>query len=382
MGEDAFGEKLAVIGAGIGGLAAAVGLCRAGCSCGVFEEAEELRLSGAAVTLWPNGAAALGKLGVPIEGLGQQLDRLETRSAAGRLLNAIDGRRLRRRFGHGVAIVPRRDILVRLAGMLEPERVRFGVRCEQVVNEGGAGSVVQFQTGTSMRCALVVGADGHRSAVRRSVFGGPQAAATGWAEWQGLVSTPTPLTDGAVSVIVVDRTGACGLLPAGGGLLQWWFAVPRIPDAQPPRSVVTMLRSRFGHWMEPIPAVLEALSDDTVNYWPYVRHQVPRSFVRGRVALLGDAAHAMPPTIGQGANQALEDATALAAAFATATIDDALQLYDRARRRRVAVVSRVALRPPALDTTRWTTRLSAVSPTSLSTWTLGTFLRATSSVLG
>jgi FAD-dependent urate hydroxylase len=143
-----------------------------------------------------------------------------------------------------------------------------------------------------------------------------------------------------------------------------------------------MLRSRFGHWMEPIPTVLGALSDDSVNYWPYVRHRVPRSLIRGRVALLGDAAHAMPPTIGQGANQALEDAAAMASAFATASIDHALHLYDRARRRRVAVVTRAALRPPSQDTSRWTTRLSTVSPTWLSTWMLGSFLRATSSVLG
>jgi len=371
-----------VIGAGIGGLAAAVGLQRVGHRCAVFEEAAGLRLTGAAVTLWPNGAAALNELGVVTEGLGQGLDRLETRSAEGRLLHVIDGRRLRQRFGHGVAIVPRRDLLVRLAQMLEPERVRFGLRCDRVSDEGDAGPVVQFETGQSMRCAFVVGADGHRSSVRRSVFGGAAAEPTGWAEWQGLVSVPTSLTDGAVSVIVVDRTGACGLLPAGSGLLQWWFAVPHAPDAQPPRSVVTMLRSGFGHWMEPIPTVLAALSDENVNYWPYVRHRVPRSLIHGRVALLGDAAHAMPPTIGQGANQAFEDAAALASAFAKAGIDDGLQLYDRARRRRVAIVTRAALRPPSLDTTRWTTRATTVSPTWLSTWMLGSFLRATSSVLG
>jgi 2-polyprenyl-6-methoxyphenol hydroxylase-like FAD-dependent oxidoreductase len=372
--------SIAVVGAGIAGLATAVGLQRAGHDCVVYEEAPELRLSGAAVTLWPNGAGALVRLGVPVEGLGRRLDRLETRSADGRLLYAIDGRRLADRFGFPVSMVPRRDLVQRLADSLGPARIRFGWPCAGASPIDGA-VVVHFRDRDAQRVALVVGADGHRSAVRRSVFDTDAAESTGWGEWQGLAAMRTELTDGPVAVVAVDQTGACGLLPAGRGLLQFWFALPGGREPGSNRSVLSTLRSCFGRWMEPIPMLLETLSASDMYYWPYVRHRVPRSLINSRVVLVGDAAHAMPPTLGQGANQALEDALALTTASARADTDVALATYDRARRQRVAIVSRLAPNTPAQDTTTWSTKLSAAAPTRLSTWVLGSLLRAASTAL-
>src|SRR5437867_1684610 len=183
---------IAVVGAGIAGLATAVGLQRAGRDCVVYEEASELRLSGAVVTLWPNGAGALVRLGVPVEGLGRQLDRLETRSADGRLLYAIDGRRLADRFGFPVSMVPRRDLVQRLADALGPAKIRLGWHCTGMSRVDGA-AVVHFRDHDAERAALVVGADGHRSAVRRSVFAAGAAESTGWGEWQGLAALGTGL---------------------------------------------------------------------------------------------------------------------------------------------------------------------------------------------
>ncbi len=370
----------AVVGAGIGGLAAAVGLQRIGYDCVVFEEADALRLSGAGVTIWPNGAQALIRLGISIDGLGRRMDRLETRSAEGRLLYAIDGRRLADRFGVPVMMVPRRDLLERLADALAPGSVLFGRKCERV-ESGQFDAAVSFADHQPESAGLVVGSDGHRSAVRRSLFGDGSAQPTGWIEWQGLTAVPTSVTNGAVSVVAVEKTGACALIPAGENLTQWWFAMPNTPATRTPSSVVAMLRQRFGGWLAPVSTLLDGLSDQDANLWIYVRHRVPSSLFAHRVVLVGDAAHAMPPTLGQGANQALEDAATLSTALSLASPDAGLVAYDRARRHKSAVVSRLARRAPAQDPAAWSTRLTARVPVGVSTWAFGSLLQAVSTVL-
>jgi len=368
------------VGAGIGGLAAARGLQNLGHECVVYEQAEALRLSGAAVTIWPNGSAALTELRIPPEWLGQRIDRFELRSAQGRMMGVLDGVRLARRFGVPVMVIPRRRLLQRLAEGLASDRLRFAHTCT-AVRQDESGATVQFENGDSVTVDLVIGADGYRSAVRTAVLGGGPAEPTGWAEWQGLSQISTHLAHGHQSLSLTDKNGACGLMPAGEGMLQWWFVVPWAPDSPRPSSVVSMLRERFGSWMDPVPEVLDEVSDDEVNLWPYVRHRVPRSLSVGRVVLLGDAVHAMPPTLSQGANQTLEDAMVLTAQLRAAPLSSALRGYNRARRRRAAVVSRLAARSPAQDPDAAWVR-SFVVPPAVSTWLFGSLLRVVSNSLG
>ncbi len=369
-----------MVGAGIAGLAVASGLHRLGIHCLVYDEAEGLRLTGAAVTVWPSGFAALARLGVPIEGLGRRIDRLETRSPAGRSLFVIDGERLSRRFGVPAMVVPRRRLLQRLAEGLPPDSLRFAHACRTVRPQAAKVSI-EFDNGGSDEADLVVGGDGHRSTVRSSVFGGGPAETTGWAEWQGLSHLSIPLTDGHVSLTIIGKHGACGLMPAGDGLLQWWFATPWSSGSPRPLSVVSMLQDRFGSWISPVPDLLRSISDADVNFWPYVRHRVPKSLVAGRVVLIGDAAHAMPPTLAQGANHALDDAAVLTHALRSGPVSSALSTYDRSRRRRVTMASRLAARPPAQDTDAASAKLAAAVPASLSTWCFGSFLRMVSTSL-
>jgi FAD-dependent urate hydroxylase len=108
-----------------------------------------------------------------------------------------------------------------------------------------------------------------------------------------------------------------------------------------------MIRERFGDWAQPIPDVLKSATDEETGFFPHCRHRVPRMWGNGRITVIGDAAHSMPPTRAQGANQALEDAWALAAALRAAasaktSIEDALRAAERSRSSKVSVVSRQA----------------------------------------
>jgi len=331
-----------VVGAGIGGLALANGLTADGHRVRVLERAPAPRAGGAAVTIFSNGAAAAAGLGVPLDGLGSRIDSLAFLAPGGGQYARADLREQRDRTGYRVATVPRAAILERFAGALPPGAVHFGCDVAGVsVTPGGA--VVTGTDGARHAADVVVGADGHRSAVRRSVLGARPAAPTGWTSWQGLTRALPGIAHGADAICVVGPAGLCGLMPAGDGLLQWWFDVPAPQPAA--GAVVTGLRDRFLAYGDPVRTLLDGLTEADVQEFPHVTHRVPARWGAGTVTLLGDAAHAFPPSQAQGANQALEDAWLLRRALrAPGPTADALRRYERIRARRVRPMSRLAAR--------------------------------------
>jgi FAD-dependent urate hydroxylase len=189
----------------------------------------------------------------------------------------------------------------------------------------------------------VVGADGQGSAVRRAVLDPAPARDAGWATWQGLTPVLPEIADGTRGSCLVGDAGFVGLLPAGRGRLQWWFDVPWHPSAPRPTSPIAWLRDRFAGYATPVRRLLDQVDDRDVDLYPHVLHRVPDRWGHGPATLLGDAAHAFPPTQAQGANQALEDAWTLRRALAgTTNPTAALRRYEQQRLRRVRRVSRLA----------------------------------------
>ena len=325
-----------IAGGGIGGLALARGVGASGCPARVFEQAPELRTSGAAVTIFSNGAAALAGLGAPLGGLGGRLDLLRFDTADGRTMVTADLTVLARRTGFPVRSVPRERLIEHLAHGASVEFSREIVDVE--VHPRGATAVDAL--GERYAADVVVGADGHRSAVRRAVLDPAPATESGWTTWQGVTPVLPELAEGATGVCVVGGSGLAGLLPSGDGLLMWWFDVH-----QPLRgSPAAALAERFAGYGPLVEGLLETIRDQDLESFRHVTHRIPDRWGRGGVTLLGDAAHAFPPTQAQGANQALEDAWLLSRALGTDPRDvpGALRRYERLRARRVRKVSRRA----------------------------------------
>lgn len=204
--------RVLIIGAGIGGLAAARALSVDGHQVTVFEQAPGLRAGGAAVTLWSNGTGILGELGVLLDGAGAPIDVLETRDRHGRLLLRIDVAQAAARYGHPHICLPRRRLLERLAGSLSSGVISFSRACTGV-GQDREGVHAEFADGTAARGDLLIGADGRGSAVRDQIWGSDPAELTGWATWQGVSPIPASITSSHRSVLFIGRAGTCGLMP-------------------------------------------------------------------------------------------------------------------------------------------------------------------------
>ncbi|MGW7054770.1 FAD-dependent monooxygenase [Streptomyces sp. NPDC054887] len=364
-------RAVTIVGGGIGGLAAAVALHRRGWRVEVLERAPEFTEIGAGISLWPNALHALEALG--LAGTVRALGAVETsggvRDRRGRWLSRTHTAELARRFGHPLVVLHRADLLRVLAEALPAECLRPGSEVTSVRADGRSPTVddhrgeprpdrvdlrpVVDHHGGGSRPDLVVGADGLRSTVRRDLWpdaAGPRYA--GYTAWR-MVTEPlaAPPSEGAATWGRGERFGYTAL-PGGRA---YCFATASLPEGTASRtSEYAELVRRFGSWPDPVPGLLAAVPAEAV-----LRHDLYdlpplTSFVHGRVALLGDAAHAMTPNLGQGACQALEDAVTLAHCLdETPDVTAALRSYDRLRRPRTRAITRRSARLGAVGQLSW-----------------------------
>ncbi|MEV4113231.1 FAD-dependent monooxygenase [Nonomuraea sp. NPDC049695] len=337
-----------VIGAGVGGLAVARGLLAAGHRVRLYDQAPARRTGGKALLVWSNGNAVLDDLGVSLEGVGARIDRIDALTSGGRLRTSMDIAHATDRYGFPTQAVPRRCLLERLADGLPDGIVHYGLACRSVAQDGGRVTAT-FADGSTATGDVLIGADGHHSAVRRTLWGDGTVRPATFGTWQGLSPIDIEITDTTRHLMISGREGACGLMPAGKGLLQWWFDVRWSPGDPRPAAPLAELRRRFGHWASPVPEVLAAATEDDLEFFGHHWNKVPEVWGEGRITLVGDAAHTMPPTLGQGANQTLEDAWVLGRELAEEGDDPAVRLraYEKARYPHISLVSRLARRNPA-----------------------------------
>jgi 2-polyprenyl-6-methoxyphenol hydroxylase-like FAD-dependent oxidoreductase len=340
--------EILVIGAGVGGLAVARGLLSAGHRVRVYEQAPVRPTGGAAMTIFSNGTAVLNDLGVSLDGVGARIDRLDALTADGRLRTSMNLAHAADRYGFMTKTISRRRLLERLADGLPDDLIRYGTGCRSVTQDRSQVTAT-FSEGPPARGDLLIGADGHHSVVRRCLWGDGAVQPASFGTWQGLSPIGIDLTRSHRSLMITGREGACGLMPAGESLLQWWFDVRWSPTDRRPAAPLAELRRRFGRWASPVPEVLAAASEDDLAFFGHHWNKVRPVWGEGRITLIGDAAHTMPPTLGQGANQTLEDAWVLGRELAHGGDDPAVRLhaYEQARYPRISLVSRLARRNPA-----------------------------------
>ncbi|MFH8993000.1 FAD-dependent monooxygenase [Streptomyces sp. NPDC017940] len=340
-----------VAGGGIGGLTAAIALHRTGWRVTVLERAGSLEPVGAGIGLAPNSQRALDVLGLGdrVRGLSAWQGAGGVRAGNGRWLVRTSTAATEREFGGGLVSLHRATLVDLLVGALPADCLRLGTEA-RLVDPGGPGRTAVVATGDGdIEADLVVGADGIDSRVRSALFPahpGPRYA--GFTAWRLVVPAPE---DPFEPHETWGRGGVWGTHPLKDGRV-YAYATALVPQGgRAPDSEKAELERRFARWHDPIPEIIAGARPEDVlrNDVRHLIEPLP-AYHRGRTALLGDAAHAMAPTLGQGGNQAIEDAVVLAHHLAPDTdLFAGLAAYSAARVPRTTAIVRQSARTARLN---------------------------------
>ena len=347
-------ERILIAGGGIAGLTAAIALRKRGFAPELVEQSESWRALGAGIVIQPNAMRLLRSLGIgrAIEVAGASPRQFKFLDREGELLCEIDLIDLWSSVGSGVA-VDRGALQKALVRAADGAHCRLGVKvtglrpCEDLV-------AVDFSDGESRDYDLVIGADGIGSTVRALAVSKAQPKYCGQTAWRAVAQLKASVSDEIqfwlgegcffTTYSVGERTYGCG------------YIAELNPSREPIEGRVASLRKRFASFGRPIRAFLEALErDDQIHCSPIEELELPE-WRNGRVLLIGDAAHASSPLMGQSGCMAIEDAVVLAELLQSCeSLDAALDAYVRRRRPRVdwvqaqsEALGRSALLPAAM----------------------------------
>ncbi|MFI6735843.1 FAD-dependent oxidoreductase [Nonomuraea sp. NPDC050451] len=364
--------KIVVVGAGLGGVAAAVGLHRLGHEVTLFERGAELREAGTGIVVMLNGLRALDAVGLADDVRGHVMHATfgGLRDWRGRPLLITDLARAQQEVEAPV-IIDRAELHRALRDPLPGDLVRTATPVERLEPDPTGVTVISDGSPVA-RADAVIAADGIGSRLRAQLFPGhPGLRRTGRMDLRGMLPRPAGLAADLLASQLVDRrSGAMfGLFPVGEDRLYWF--TDSVPHGTPPDASEArrQMLSLMADWHPLVTALIEATPPGDIYVDPITRLAEPLpSFAAGRIALLGDAAHAMPPDLGQGASQAFEDAAALCRHLTGAEPADAAERvlrYDAERRPSANRMMRAASRQSRLT-----------SQTGLAAWLRDTLLRA------
>ena len=331
-------DRVLIAGAGIGGLSAGIALKRRGFEVRIYERAPALRPVGVGILLSLNALRSLARIGAfkRVREAGQPIRLLELRSASGIRLSKVSLASVERELGVAALAFHRAELHQALLDVLGERDLILGA--EVTGFESRPRNVLVSARGQPNATGeALIGADGLHSHVRRRLLGDSPLRYAGQTSWRGI-------SEGAA----IDLAGACEWLGRGHrfgavrltGERIYWFAVREQPEGtRDEGDLAQVLLGQFGRWNKRVRSILEAADASTIVRTDIFDRAPIDRWGKGRVTLLGDAAHPMTPNLGQGASQAIEDAVVLADTLAReGDVEDALREYEAARIGRTAQI--------------------------------------------
>ncbi|WP_080497576.1 FAD-dependent monooxygenase [Burkholderia ubonensis] len=324
--------RIAIVGAGLNGLAVALLLRRAGFDCTLFERGAVPRDAGTGIYLWPQGVRVLRGL-LPAAALhryGHPIDFLDTHDRSGRVIN-----RQHVRIADADATVPammflRADLHRMLGAALGRDAIRFDAPCERV-DEIDGQAVLTFESGARQRFDLVIGTDGLHSVVRRHVCPHNRPVCVGLAASRGIVRFDSPrFSADRCQIFMADYARVVTYCVNEAESVRYWFAAYQVDDG--PLLDRNGLLDRFRTLPDAVREMIAATADTAINTQRLHTLSGAGPWHRGGAVLLGDSIHAMLPTLGYGFTLGLENGFLLAQALAgarAAGTHAALMLYER-----------------------------------------------------
>jgi 2-polyprenyl-6-methoxyphenol hydroxylase-like FAD-dependent oxidoreductase len=304
--------KIAILGGGIAGLSAAIALQKTGLQVQVFEAAPHFKPVGAGLLLAANAVKAYQKMGIAGDIIrhGRLLPAFEVREGNGNRISYVDSASISRQYGLHNFAIHRADLHRALLGHLDAACLHTDKRAIGV-EDTADGVRVLFQDGTDYQADFVVAADGIHSPIRQQLLPGSTPRYAGYTCWRAVVNgTGIGQEHGSETWAPGARFG---IVPLPGDRY-YWFACLNAVQNDPVKRAYTMadLKLIFGRFHDPVPDLLHQTPESALIWSDIIDLKPTGRYHFGRVLLIGDAAHATTPNMGQGACQAIEDAVVLA----------------------------------------------------------------------
>ena len=335
-------KRFAIVGAGIGGLSLAIAMQKKGFNVTVFENAQILKPIGAGLVLAGNAVKAFVEIGISEEVLraGSILKKLSIKDPDGRILTETDSEKISARF-HVVDsfTIHRADLHQVLLRHLNDGTVQLGKYAVDFI-QTPSDVKITFQDGSSTVADYVIACDGVHSLFRKKLVPQSKPRYAGYTCWRAVINNIPPGLDINETSETWGPGSRFGIAPLSNGRL-YWFACLNAKENNPVmRSYkIQELLFHFGHFHPPIREIIRHTKDEQLIWNDIIDIKPLKQFAFGNIVLMGDAAHATTPNLGQGACMAIEDAAILANAIAKyPTVEDAFIAFEKKRIQRTTSI--------------------------------------------
>lgn len=333
-------ENVAIIGAGLGGLAVAIALQKLGYDVQVYEKAQDFRPVGGGLGLLPNGLNFLDAIepGIveTIKNAGCEVKKSVLKNTQGETIRTTPGSRFQDKYGQPLITIWWWNLQQILVSKLPSDIIHLNHRCIGFEQNDRCVSI-NFENGKKVSADLLIGADGINSAIRKDLIGDGKPRYLGSMSWRTVIKCQQELLNPGELGFIKGNQEFMYLLNVGDGYISWLYR-KLLPDyvydthSKNGAEVKFQVLDQLADWGEPLRSLVEATPAERIWERPIWDRLPLKSWNQGRVTLLGDAAHPMAPAVGQGANSTFEDAFELALCCSQASsIQEALTCYEQRR---------------------------------------------------
>ena len=308
-------KQYTILGGGIAGLTAAIALKQKGICATVFEAVPEIKPLGAGLLLAANAVKGYERLSIAekIVARGLALPTFSILNQRGRVITSADAAKIGQKYGLHNFAIHRAELHEVLLAELEPSQVQTGKRATGFEKLCDNTHEIHFADGSTHRTDCLIVAEGIHSAIRRQLLPNSEPRYAGYTCWRAVIEAPKDLAELSVASETWGVDGRFGIVPLTGDKIYWFACVNARQNDPVMRAVkVADLQRLFQKFHPAVRVILENTRDADLLWNDIIDFKPIKKFAFGNIVLIGDAAHATTPNMGQGACQAIEDAVILA----------------------------------------------------------------------